>query len=461
MNRMEQLSAFRNDVDASFKTVRNFINLMIDDLSFVETDAFLSGKSFLDEKTVICEGVLTGFATVDCAPVYFIAQNSSLMGGSLGKAGAEKICKCIDKALRAGAPIVSIIDSNGARLGEGAGVMEAYASIISAASQVAGRVPHICIVKGNAVGLQSAYCALADFVIAMPDSAYCVGSPMMISAKARHSGKVSELIGAKAMLSAGNVHFAPESDAECAGIVRKLLSYVPADNGSAIIATEDDFNRQIGVSADSTVDELLSSICDESDYLIVGEKTGDVVCALGRLGEKVVGFLATKGELSSKGIRKATRFINYLDSFGIALITFVNSGVVSSDKENELSGAVYALSDLFYAITTSDSAKIAVIMGDAIGASYTAFASKSAGFDYVFALPDAVVSPVTPELAVDIFYSDEMAKSTKDPVSDREKIAKRYADGANVFESAKEGYIDNIVEPAMLRPHVISVLQML
>lgn len=457
---MEKLASFREDADKSFKSVKDFISNIVDELSFVETDAFLSGKSFLDEKEVICEGVLTGYATVDCTPVYFIAQNSALMGGSLGKASAEKICKCIDKALRAGAPLISIIDSNGARLGEGASVMEAYASILSAASQVAGRIPHICIVKGNAVGMQSAYCALADFVIAMPEAVYSVGAPMMISAKSNHTGKAQEIIGAKSMLDAGNVHFAPSSDAECGQVVKKLISYVPSENGSAIIPTEDDFNRQIGATVDSTPAEMLASICDDSDYLILGKEEGDVVCALGKLGEKVVGAIFTKGTLTQKGIKKATRFINYLDSFGITLLTFVNSSSVESDLKEEVNGLSYSLSDLFYAITTSDSAKIAIITGDAIGVSYTAFASKSAGFDYVFALPDAVVAPITPELAVDVFYSDEI-KGAKDPISAREKIQNKYAESSDVFVSAQEGYIDNIVEPAMLRAYVIGVLQML
>lgn len=460
MNKLEQLAAFRNDADKSFKEIKDFIGNIIDELSFVETDAFLSGKSFLDEKSVIYEGVLTGYATVDCAPVYFIAQNSALMGGSLGKASAEKICKCIDKALRVGAPIISIIDSNGARLGEGVGAMEAYASIITAASAVAGRIPHICILKGNAVGMQAAYCALADFVIAMPDSVFSANSPMSIAAKANHTGKVQDILGAKAMLKSGNVHFAPNNVSECAGIVKKLVSYVPSDNGAAEIITNDDFNRKTHeISSDVSALSVLSSICDEGDYLVIGESNVDVVCALGRVGEKVVGILHTNGNLTSLGIKKATRFINYLDSFGIPLLTFVNSSIMDSDINTELNGAVFGISDLFYAISTSENTKIGVILGDAIGISYTAFASKSIGFDYVIALPDASVTPITPELAVDVFYRDEIVKS-KDPIAARDKISKHYTESADVFEAGKEGYIDNIVEPSMLRPYIISVLQM-
>lgn len=461
MNKLEQLNALRVETDESFKKIRDFINLIIDDLSFIETDAFLSGKSFLDESSVVCEGVLTGYATVDGAPVYFIAQNSAVLGGSLGKAGAEKICKCIDKALRAGAPLISIIDSNGARLGEGVTVMEAYASIINAASAVAGRIPHICIVKGNAIGMQSAYCALADFIIAMPESTYAVSAPMSLVAKSNHAGKIQDILSAKLQNKNGNVHFAPENDFECSNIVKKLISFVPSDNGAVEIPTSDDYNRIISeIDRDSTPISILNSICDESDYLVVGDSESDVVCAMARIGEKVVGTILTSGEITEKSIRRATRFINYLDSFNIPLLTFVNSSSFKTDLNAELNGAVYALSDLFYAISTSESTKIAVITGEAIGVSYTAFASKNFGFDYVFALTEATIAPVSPELAVDVFYSNEIA-SAKDPNLAREKVAKRYSDVSDVFVTAKEGYVDNVVESSMLRPHLISVLQML
>ena len=41
MNRMEQLYSFREDADKAFKDVKSFISNIIDELSFVETDAFL------------------------------------------------------------------------------------------------------------------------------------------------------------------------------------------------------------------------------------------------------------------------------------------------------------------------------------------------------------------------------------------------------------------------------------
>ncbi len=457
MKNLVRLESFKSDNDVAFSKIKTFVNTFIDEFSFVETDAFLSSKPFLSE-IEITEGVLTGYATVDGAPIYLVAQNNDLLGGSLGKAGAEKICKCIDKALRAKAPLVSIINSSGARVGEGVAVMEAYASILSAATAVAGVIPHICVVKGNAVGLQASFCALADFIIALPEAVYSVGAPMSVLSKSNDMRKPNEVLGAKSLISSGCVHFSPENEEEGAKLIKYLVSFMSEYSTENV--DDADFNRQSPVlESDISVRNVLDSVCDADSYYVLGSENDSITLALGYVGGKRAGLLLTKGELSYKSLQNATRFINFLDSFDIPLLTFIDSTVIKSSLNDEYNGAAEITANLFYAINASENLKISVILGNAIGFSYTAFASKNCAYDYVFALPDAVVAPVTPALAVDVLYADEI-KSASDPVSTREKIAERYETISDVFVSAKEGYIDNVIEPSLLRPYVISALQM-
>lgn len=455
MDNTIKLESFRAKYDSAFAKIKSFINTFCDEFSLVETDAFLTSKPFLSD-IEITEGVLTGYATVDGAPVYLIAQNSEQIGGSLGKAGAEKICKCIDKALRAEAPVISIINSNGARIGEGTTVMEGYASIISAATAMAGRIPHICVIKGNAVGMQASFCALADFVIAMPDAVYCVGSPMSVMAKANDMKKPSETLGAKAQIKSGSVHFAPKDDVECGELIKYLVGF----SSNQTKDSSDDFNRQAQISDLKNAKDILDAVCDEDSYRVLGDISDNVVCAIGYVGERRTGILITKDELREKNLKNATRFINYLDSFNIPLLTFVNSSTIYSCVNCEVNGLAETTANLFYAIASSDIAKIAVITGKAIGFSYTAFASKNIGFDYVYAYPTATISPITSDVAVDVLFSEDVRVSS-DPVSAREELKARYETVSDVFTSAKEGYVDNVIEPNLTRAYVISVLQML
>lgn len=68
--------------------------------------------------------------------VFAFAQDFSTMGGSLGEMHAAKIVKCQERALSAGAPIVGLNDSGGAR------IQEAVDSLaVTAGSSTATRWP--------------------------------------------------------------------------------------------------------------------------------------------------------------------------------------------------------------------------------------------------------------------------------------------------------------------------------
>ena len=67
---------------------------------------------------------------------------------------------------------------------------------------------------------------------------------------------------------------------------------------------------------------------------------------------------------------------------------------------------------------------------------------------------------LTRETAINVFYDEEI-RAAKDSDKARKALAEKYRnDMANPFISAKGGSVDNIIEPAMLRPYVASVLTM-
>ena len=65
------------------------------------------------------DGVVTGHGLVDGREVFVFAQDFTVFGGSLSETHAEKICKVMDLAMKAGAPVVGLNDSGGARIQEG------------------------------------------------------------------------------------------------------------------------------------------------------------------------------------------------------------------------------------------------------------------------------------------------------------------------------------------------------
>lgn len=125
-------SASVKAIDKATKNIKSFIESIVDAESFVETDVFLTGKGFDDASEALGEGVVTGYATLKGNPVHIFAQNADVLKGSLSEAHANKINKCMQRAIKAGTPLISIIDSCGARVGEGASVMEDMHSLSQA-----------------------------------------------------------------------------------------------------------------------------------------------------------------------------------------------------------------------------------------------------------------------------------------------------------------------------------------
>ena len=180
-----KLLANVNAIDKATSGTKSFIQSIVDCESFVETDVFLTGKSFDSATEALGEGVVTGYATINGNPVHIFAQNADVLKGSLSEAHANKIYKCMQRAVKAGTPLISVIDSCGARVGEGASVMEGYAKLIAGGFELSDEVPHICIVKGVAVGMMATYVAGADFVFMSKDAVMSVNSPMYLVSDAK------------------------------------------------------------------------------------------------------------------------------------------------------------------------------------------------------------------------------------------------------------------------------------
>ena len=118
-----------------------------------------------------------------------------------------------------------------------------------------------------------------------------------------------------------------------------------------------------------------------------------------------------------------SRFAAFCDCFSIPVVTIVDSmGMkVSTAPQGELARAG---AQLMYALTESSNVRIALIAGNAVGMAYAAMASRAAS-DMVYAWPGAVISAVTPKIAVQLSCADEL-KVAADPFAKRVELEEKY-----------------------------------
>ena len=113
-------------------TARARIEILLDKGSFVEMDKFVVHRNSdfgMESQKIMGDGVVTGHGKIDGRLIYVFSQDFTVLGGSLGRANADKVKKVMEMSMRMGAPIIGLNDSGGARIQEGVESLGGYADL--------------------------------------------------------------------------------------------------------------------------------------------------------------------------------------------------------------------------------------------------------------------------------------------------------------------------------------------
>ncbi len=444
--------------DAGKLTARERVEKFADAGSFVELFALVSqnGEG---------AGVITGYATVEERPVYLFAQDYTVHGGAMGKTQAAKIVKLLDLAQKTGAPVLALMDSAGVRIDEGAAAMSAYSEVYQKLARMSGVCPIVAVVLGPCIGGAALITQLADVaVMAEKAGRLMVFGPQVMAAMNGLDVKPEELGGAKVAAEMGACALVAADEEDALAKARQVLALLPSSNleDSEIVDT-DDMGRLLPAIDPSDVDSLFSALADNGGALeLYAEYEPSVRVALARLGGRSVGFVAAGGKLTAGALQKAARFVRFLDCFNLPVVSLLNTPGVYVEGVKQQGWLFKAQSQLLYAYAEATVPKLAVVTGDAIGQAYVAMGGK-ANADVTYAWPSAVISALTPEAAVAVLYAEQVKADKALSVEEaRAKYADTYiAEVAGAINAARQGMVDDIIDPAQTRAMLISALEML
>src|SRR5438445_107704 len=156
-------------------TARERINLLLDEGSFEELDKFVRHHCTdfdMESQRPAGDGFVTGFGRIDGRLVYVFAQDFTVFGGSLSETNALKICKIMDLAMRAGAPVIGLNDSGGARIQEGVASLAGYADIFLRNTLASGVIPQVSAIMGPCAGGAVYSPAITDFIFMTRETSY-------------------------------------------------------------------------------------------------------------------------------------------------------------------------------------------------------------------------------------------------------------------------------------------------
>ncbi|MFX0114715.1 MAG: acyl-CoA carboxylase subunit beta [Candidatus Hodarchaeota archaeon] len=483
----------------SKNNARERIELLLDPISFQEIGVYVHHnvqRYGMDQRDIPGDGVVAGFGQIDGRDVGVYAFDRAALGGSLGEAAASKICRLLDYAIRHGMPVISLIESGGARIQEGVGSLAGYGEVFRRNVQASGIIPQISVIYGPSAGGAVYSPALTDFIIMVEGTGQMfITGPNVIEEVTGERPTFEELGGSSVHATkSGVAHLVAQNEEESFQLIRDLLSYLPS-NSSEISpwispgflpsnvshghpqTSPDDTNvgniinlrkiSQLGPKQTYDMRDVLYAIIDDVSFLEIQDKWAtNIITGFARLDGFVVGIVANQpqtlmGVLDTQAAQKAARFVRFCDAFNIPILTLVDVPGYLPGVDQEHSGIIRHGAKLLYAYSEASVPRITVIVRKAYGGAYIVMGSKHLGSDFSFAWPSAEIAVMGSQGAVNILHRRQIVASDN-PNELRAELQEKYqTEIVGPYIAAERGFIDDIIQPENTRLRLITALRTL
>ncbi|MEE2812735.1 MAG: acyl-CoA carboxylase subunit beta [Candidatus Thermoplasmatota archaeon] len=461
-------------------TARERINALLDPDSFIEIDSLVSHRNRdhnLHVHPYYGDGVIVGHGTIDGRPIFCFSQDFTVFGGSMGEMHAKKICKIVEMAERAKIPLICIWDGGGQRAHDGVHSLAATGEMLDRFVSCSGRIPMISLVLGPVVGVSALSAGLADFVILGEEHGQLfLSSPLETEETVSGEMSTEEVGGAEMHASrSGICCLTAVDESDAMEIAVEIISFFPDHCGASPPAIDS------GDPHDRDCPELVSLIPDDSnrpyDMVKAIKATVDdghfvelfpmyadnIVIGLARLGSHPIGIIANQpkvlaGCLDIDASIKAARFIRTCDAFNIPLLSFVDVPGFLPGTVQEWGGIIRHGAKMLYAYAEATVPMLTVITRKAYGGAYLAMSCKHLESDYNVAWPTGELAVMGAEGAVNIIHRHEL-KAADDPVQKHAELVEDYRSKfGDPYVAARNGWLDDVIEPNQTRTRLISAL---
>ena len=386
-------------------------------------------------------------------------------------------------ALKNGAPVIGIIDSGGARIQEGVGSLVGYSEIFERNIKASGVVPQISMILGPCAGGAVYSPALTDFILMNKGTSNMFVTGPKVVKTVTGEQITAEALGGATMHSSksGVASLVSETEEEAFAMVRELISYIPQNNledaprevcNDRIDRLEESLNAIIPEDSNKPYDvmEVIHAVVDDGRFFeIHSNYAKNIVVGFARLDGMSVGIVANQpsvmaGVLDINASRKAARFVRFCDAFNIPLVTLVDVPGFLPGSGQEYGALIQHGAKLLFAYGEATVPKVTVILRKAYGGAYIVMSSKGLQGDVNYVWPSAEIAVMGPNGAIEILYGKELKALESDEARKQfiaEKTAEYVEKFANPYTAARNGYVDDVIQPSNTRFRVVRALQML
>ncbi|GAA3602542.1 hypothetical protein GCM10022419_103640 [Nonomuraea rosea] len=415
---------------------RERLGLLLDENTFQAAPGVRSGDplGFTDSRpyperleagrraTGLADAALYGKGLLGGRPLIALAMDFAFMGGSMGSAVGEMVARAADEALATRSPLLLVAASGGARMQEGALSLMQMAKTAAALRRLrrAG-VPSICLLTDPTFGgVTASFATLADILVAERGSLIGFAGPRVIAAATRErlpeGFQTAEYLFSRGMLDR------VESREAVRPLLARLLNLLDAgtapyrdgpaacgeDGGEPAASAWETVRIARDIQRPSTLD-YLGHMCEDFVELHGDRTHGDDRAIVGGLGVmdgvRAVIIGHQKGhdtrELVSRnfgmahpeGYRKALRLMRMAESYGLPVVTLIDTQGAAPGIGAEERGQAWAIASAIAGMGELRVPIVATVTGE--GGSGGALALGVA--DEVLMTRNACYSVISPE----------------------------------------------------------------
>lgn len=402
--------------------------------------------------------IVAGFGQVSGKTVGIFATDTRVNQGYISSGGAVKIRRLQEKCLDLGIPMIALLNSPGVSITEGITSGEEYSSVLMGHCELSGVIPQIACVMGANIGATAYSATLMDLTLFQKARSYmCVSGPGIVAEMLGQETTYADL-GGSALHSTktGIAHFVDATAENQLRRAKWLIDFFPPNHmeHAAQRARRDPVKsfpkipEQPEIAFDVT--EVISALVDASEWIEYGADFGkSMVACFARIEGRPVGVIASQslhlaGALDCDASEKCARFIRICDSYGIPLLSLVDSPGFMPGAQEEQKGLLRKGALLCQAMKTR-SPKIGVTLRKCYGAAAIVLSQgrKWKG-DVQLCLDTARTAVMGYHAAKRVVFKD---RTESDDV-----LKAEYKEKYEAPEIAyKLGFVDEIVAPEDLR----------
>ncbi len=404
------------------------------------------------------DGIICGIGQLHNLPVAVIAHDVTLLRGAVGSAGAKKMIKLLDIAIARSIPIITLADSDGARVFEGVHSIDGWNEVMQRTVLHRTIAPHITIAFGLCVGAVAYNAMLGDFVGMVDKQSFMfITGPSITELSTGESIDIEALGGISTHTRiTGACHMRCADEHTAISWAQHLLYYTNLPQKECTdhpLRKTPQINDIIPQNSKESYDvrRILNCVFDKKSLLeLSSEYAQNLLTFMARIGGKSVVVLASQpsikmGCLDIASSKKGAKILHYAQTHNLPVITLVDTTGYLPGIDQEHGGVLIEGAQLIREYASLSVPSISVTLRKCYGGASVLAATAQIRL----ALPSAEVAPMGVHAATHLAFGFPKKNTSQEQ---REIFAQEWTEKhTDPWRSAERGFFDAVIDPSMLR----------